>query len=84
MSTAGFVIAIVALIIFFIALTPCIGALNWLNIPFALVGLILNIIAISQASGAGKGSGKNVAGAIMCGVAIVFGGFRLLLGGGIL
>ena len=83
MSTAGFVVGIVALIIFVIALVPCIGALNWLNIPFAIGGLILNIIAVAQASGAGRGMGKNVAGAIMCGVAIVFGGFRLLLGGGI-
>ena len=84
MSTAGFVVAIIAITIFVIALVPCIGALNWLNIPFAILGLILNIIAIAQSSSAGTGMGKNVAGAIMCGVAIVFGGFRLLLGGGIL
>ena len=84
MSTAGFVVGILALITFVIALIPCIGALNWLNIPFAILGLILNIIAIAQSSSAGTGMGKNVAGAIMCGVAIVFGGFRLLLGGGVL
>jgi hypothetical protein len=83
MNTAGFVVGILALIIFFIALIPCIGALNWLNIPFAILGLILNIVAIAQSNSAGTGMGKNVAGAIMCGVAIVFGGFRLLLGGGI-
>ena len=83
MNTAGFVVGILALIIFFIALIPCIGALNWLNIPFAILGLILNIVAIAQSTSAGTGMGKNVAGAIMCGVAIVFGGFRLLLGGGI-
>lgn len=84
MKTAGFVVGIIALIIFFIALFPCIGAINWLNIPLAIVGLILNVIAISQSSSAGTGTGKNVAGAIMCGVAIVLGGFRLILGGGIL
>ena len=84
MSTAGFVIGIIAITLFVIALIPCIGALNWLNIPFAILGLILNVIAIAQSSSAGTGMGKNVAGAIMCGVAIVFGGFRLLLGGGIL
>ena len=84
MSTAGLVIGIITLVFFFIAAVPCLGALNWLNIPFAILGLILNIIAIAQSSSAGTGMGKNVAGAIMCGVAIVFGGFRLLLGGGIL
>ena len=84
MRTAGFVVGILAIIIFVIALIPCIGALNWLNIPFAILGLILNIIAIAQSSSAGTGMGKNVAGAIMCGVAIVFGGFRLILGGGVL
>ncbi len=84
MKTIGLLIGILSLVIFFIVLIPCIGALNWLNIPFAILGLIINIIAITQASSDGTGMEKNIAGAVMCGIAIVFGGFRLLLGGGIL
>ena len=84
MSTAGLVIGIIALVFFFIAAIPCLGALNWLNIPFAILGLILNVIAIAQSSSAGTGMGKNVAGAIMCGIAIVIGGIRLIAGGGVL
>jgi len=83
-SKAGFVIGIIAIIIMVVALFPCIGAINWLNIPFGIVGLILNIMAISESSSGGTPTGRNVAGAIMCGIAIAFGGLRLIIGGGIL
>ena len=83
MSTAGFIIGIITIIIMAVALFPCLGAINWLNIPFAIVGLILNIMAISQSSSAGISTNRNIAGAIMCGVAIVLGGFRLVLGLGV-
>ena len=32
-----------------IAFLPCLGSLNWLNIPFAIVGLIISIVAASNA-----------------------------------
>ena len=83
-SQAGFIIGIVAIIIMAVALFPCIAILNWINIPVAIIGLILNIMAISESSNDGKPMGRNIAGAIMSGIAIVVGGLRLIVGGGIL
>ena len=31
-----------------IAFVPCLGSLNWMNIPFAIVGLIMSFVAKSQ------------------------------------
>ena len=80
MGIAGMVIGILAIIGMFIAFIPFLGALNWLNIPFAVIGLVLSIIAVAMGSHRGLG----IAGIVMCAIAIVFGGIRLILGGGIL
>jgi hypothetical protein len=65
-----------------VAFIPCLGALNWLNIPFSLVGLIISAVATSQA----PPDKKNLAiiGIVLCAFAAVFGLIRLVLGGGIL
>lgn len=63
-----------------VAFVPCLGSLNWINIPFAIVGLIIGIAAKNQP---GKG-GAATAGIILNGLAIVLGVLRLILGGGIL
>ncbi|HMQ68177.1 MAG TPA: hypothetical protein PKA90_04055 [Ignavibacteria bacterium] len=74
------ILAILGMLIGFI---PCLGAYNWLNIPFAAIGLIISIIAVvNEKPGESKSSGT--AGIIMCASAIIFGVFRLMLGGGIL
>ena len=65
-----------------VAFIPCLGSLNWLNIPFAVVGLIIGFVANSQAPG-GR-SGTAVAGIVLNALAIAFGIFRLFIGGGIL
>jgi len=64
-----------------IAFVPCLGSLNWLNIPFAVVGLILSFVAKSQVPGRG---GAAVAGIVLNAIAIVLGVIRLALGGGVL
>lgn len=62
---------------------PCLGAYNWINIPFAALGLVFSIIAVvNEKPGESKSSGT--AGLIMCASAIIFGVFRLMLGGGVL
>lgn len=61
---------------------PCFGALNWLNIPFALLGLIVSVVAFTQAPREGS-RGSSTAGLVLCAIAIVFGLFRLVLGGGV-
>jgi hypothetical protein len=66
-----------------VGLIPCIGALNWLNIPFAGLGFIVSIIALTTGDPK-EPKGNAVAGLILCGIAVFIGVIRLLLGGGIL
>ena len=63
-----------------IAFIPCLGSLNWLNIPFAVVGLIVSIVAKSQR----PLSSAATVGIVLNAIAVVFGVFRLAVGGGIL
>ena len=79
LSKIGFILGIVAICVFVIALVPCFGCINWLNIPFAVVGAIVNIIVIAQ----GNSPQKNITALILCGIAIVIGAIRLVLGAGI-
>ena len=80
MGIAALVLGILSLVGMIVAFFPCLGSLNWLNIPFAGVGLIISIIATVT----GKDRAKGIAGLIMCGIAIIFGIIRLIVGGGIL
>ena len=66
----------------FVAFFPCLGSLNWVNIPFAFVGLVISIVALVTTKEAGKG--MSTAGIICCGIAVLFGLIRLIGGGGIL
>ena len=81
MQTLALIWGLLALIGMFIGFFPCIGWWNWLNIPFAAVGLILSIIALAGGR-SGQKSGA-IAGVVCCAVACVFGLIRLILGGGI-
>jgi hypothetical protein len=65
-----------------IAFIPCFGALNWLNIPFAIVGLVISILATTKAP-AGQ-NGAAIAGIVLNALAVMFGVVRLIAGGGIL
>jgi len=72
MQTIGRIFGILALIGMLIGMIPLLGWLNWINIPLAIIGLVLSII------------GKSKGGIIICIVAIFFGLLRLILGGGLL
>jgi hypothetical protein len=63
---------IVAMLLFIVGFIPMLGWLNWVNIPFAALGLI-----ISSLSGASTGKTLNA-------VAVFAGLIRLFWGGGIL
>ena len=65
-----------------IGLIPCLGALNWLNIPFAIAGLIVSIIATTK-SPPGQ-NGAAIAGIVLNALAVLIGVVRLMIGGGIL
>jgi hypothetical protein len=82
MQLVSLVWGILAILGLGIAFIPCLGALNWLNIPFAIVGLIISIIAATNAP---RGqNGVALTGIVLNTVAVLFGLVRLFLGGGIL
>ncbi len=81
MATLSLIWGILALIGMIIAFFPCLGSLNWLNIPFASVGLIISVIANSSTDQSSKG--KAVAGIVLCAVAAGLGLIRLVAGGGV-
>ena len=72
------ILAIVGMIVGFF---PCLGALNWLNIPFAGMGLVISIIALVTTKEPKRGG--SIAGIVCCAVALIFGIIRLIAGGGI-
>jgi hypothetical protein len=82
MTVLSLIWGILAVIGLGVAFLPCLGALNWLNIPFSGIGLIISIIALSKAPAQKKGGA--IAGLVMCAAAVVFGLIRLILGGGVL
>ena len=66
----------------FIGFIPCLGSLNWLNIPFADIGTVVGIVAIVSQKNAASRAG--VTGLVLCVIASLFGIIRLTLGGGVL
>ena len=79
MQVVGFLIGVISIVGMFIFFLPLLGALNWLNIPLAIIGLIISLISIANA----KNKGIGLAGAILCSIAIVVGIGRLKIGCGI-
>ncbi len=73
---------VLALIGFFVAFIPCLGSLNYLNIPFAVVGLVFSIVAFGR--GVPGARTASVIGIVLCLIAILIGAKRLVLGGFIL
>lgn len=63
--------AFVTIILLIIAFFPFLGWMNWAVIPFALVSLLISVLA--KAKGA----------TTICVVAVIAGLLRLMLGGGI-
>jgi len=81
MAVLSVVIGILALLGMFVGLVPCLGWFNWLNIPFALVGLILGFVA-HQGTPVGA-RGLATAGIALNAIAAVLGTIRLVLGMGV-
>lgn len=81
MQILSLVWGILAVLGMFVAFFPCLGALNWLNIPFAVVGLIISIVTLVSAPGPSKGGA--IAGVVLCGAAVLLGLLRLAAGGGV-
>lgn len=82
MQTLSLIWGILALAGMVVAFFPCLGALNWLNIPFSAAGLVVAVIAVAKSDAASKGPA--MAGLVMCAIAVLLGLIRLALGGGVL
>jgi hypothetical protein len=82
MQTISLIWGILAIIGMMVGFIPCLGALNWLNIPFAGIGLLIGLIALGTASNENKNGA--IAGLICCGIAVLFGIIRLFIGGGVI
>ena len=81
MKTASLVMGILAIFGMLFGFIPCLGAFNWINIPFSMVGLVISIVAYVQEDGLPKSNA--MAGIIMCATAAFLGFIRLFIGGGI-
>jgi len=65
-----------------IGFLPCVGALNWIVIPFASLGVL--VCGVTLATSRDPYRGGAIAGLVCCFVAVIVGAVRLFLGGGIL
>ena len=82
MQTFALVLGILAILGMLAGFLPCFGALNWINIPVAVIVVIIAAIALGTAP-PDVPKGKAIGGLVLCLIAVVFGGIRLLLGGGV-
>lgn len=81
MQVLSLIWGIVAILGMFVGFFPCLGALNWLNIPFAALGIIVSAVALGTAGEEPKGA--SIAGILCCGFAVLIGLVRLVVGGGV-
>lgn len=81
MEVLSLIWGILAILGLGVAFFPCLGSLNWLNIPFSVIGLIIGLVALNKA----QPDKKNLAtaGVALCALAVILGALRLFLGGGI-
>lgn len=79
LSILSLVWGLLAILGMFVAAIPCLGSLNYLNIPFAVLGLLFSVFAILVSSK----KELAVAGCVLCAVAIFLGAIRLVFGFGI-
>jgi hypothetical protein len=94
MKLASLILGIIAIVGMFIGFIPCLGWFNWLNLPLAIVGAILGLIDYNDSSKLPPAPAEyNPAyrprkdfpiGLLLCGIAFVFGLFRLVIGGGVI
>lgn len=81
MQLLSLVWGILAILGMIVGFFPCLGAFNWLNIPFSGLGIIVS--AIAWATAGSKPKRGSIVGLILCIVACIFGIMRLGAGGGV-
>jgi hypothetical protein len=80
MQVIGFILSLLSFMALGLTVLPLLGALNWLNIPFAGLGLVFSIIGVAVARGSRR---LGIAGIVLSLIAILVGMLRLFLGGGL-
>jgi hypothetical protein len=83
MKTVSLIWGILSILGMLVAIIPCLGALNWLNVPFAGLGLIVGAITYSRGA-PDENKSSATAGMVLCAIAVLIGLGRLTMGGGIL
>lgn len=81
MQVLSLIWGILAILGMLVGFFPFLGSLNWLNIPFSGIGIIISSIALGTAGDKPKGS--SIAGLVCCIVALFFGIIRLNQGWGL-
>jgi hypothetical protein len=79
----GRTMGIIAVSLMAVGFIPCVGWLNYINIPFGFVTIVLCIVALSSAKSDSARSSATI-GLVLAIVANCAGVFRLILGGGCL
>ena len=79
LSIFSLVWGLLAIIGMAIGIIPCLGRFNYLNIPFAVVGLLFSVLVAVLSSK----KELAVAGSLLCAVAILIGAIRLVIGFGV-
>lgn len=74
---------IIAISLMLIGFIPCLGWLNYLNLTFSFITVILSIVALASAK-TDSARGSAVIGLVLVVVAICLGVGRLIIGGGCL
>ncbi|MBL7129376.1 MAG: hypothetical protein ISS16_10400 [Ignavibacteria bacterium] len=77
MQTTSLVFGILAIVGMVIGFIPCLATINWLNIPFATIGLIIGIISLVKNDSPNNTSG--ITGIVLCSIAVIFGLIRLII-----
>jgi len=81
MQVVSLIWGILAIIGMFVAFLPFFGWMNWANIPFSFIGLIISIVATATSKGK---KGMGITGIVLCSIAIFFGSIRLIFGAGLI
>lgn len=70
LNILSLLVGLVAFVIALVGLVPLFGWLNWIALPIAVIGTALGLLSDSKA-----GRNLNI-------LVLIFGGFRLFIGGG--
>ena len=82
MQVFGLILGILAFVGMGVGMFPCVGSLNWVVVPFGVLGIIINGIALGTAA-PDQPKGMGIAGLILSIIAVILGAIRLVAGGGI-